>query len=859
MSGIYRDEDLSTFVKIYKDKKEEIFQEIFEYLGNKKFKSLFEFKKNYTKILSKEKNNRKRLSSGLILKVGYFSSELELTDENSTFKIAIKNLKKVKMKSLEGTSEVFIISQQYFKKIIRDNNYIKYKLKNKSKMSTLESNEFDSKVIFNNSFDYLTIFPDFNNIYKKVFEIYEKEKNKEIIEPNEFFNEFRILNFPEIKKNIDLNKIKWKINYIVYDFYDFKYFCYNKKIGLSLFLQTYLTYLTKKNRKYFYLNMDFLFNESSSKNIKKYIFFYLSTLFTTDEYIKYVEFIENEILPIINDKGKNLINKLLKILQEKIENIELYIDNIKTKLEFDIIDSFIKTYDANIAIFVQINNKTLPSLCGINFKLITSETDSLSISDDMEYHLPFTLNAISLTQIKNIYSEKLKPYFSNIDYEDYRFLLKIKFFLNSNNFDLIELKGYASFLDFILIKIHNKIVTEFFFRNNVIKEIFDDLYEGYITKMKNSKVNIFSEISKSEEGIYFEKQIIFDTIANNVNINKIKIDKIFSVKEFPNFKIIEKQDILFIQKKTNAPYYDFCYIYTFNNLNILKCCQIGINKNIKELLKLNKIFLLFDLYFFCQKLYQEKKIQINKIEICIITTFKAYEENLNQDIKNSEKKYKNFETMKNYCNQNDYLFLIYDVNNSQFFTLNKDDILTKTYLKSVVFPNEVKNIFKNDNDIKDVKKLNYYFKLKSPDIIGKIKLNNYIRSEKLNDDFNFKIIKKNIIFYSKQKIIKNDNKSDFDIEDNIYDDEHDEDESEEEEFLEEDEIVNEDIENYNHTFNKIDKYLINEDNGIANEFKENKINNEEGEKKEMKAISKKRKCSNNQLEDNIMEKKKKID
>ena len=155
--------------------------------------------------------------------------------------------------------------------------------------------------------------------------------------------------------------------------------------------------------------------------------------------------------------------------------------------------------------------------------------------------------------------------------------------------------------------------------------------------------------------------------------------------------------------------------------------------------------------------------------------------------------------------------------------------------------------------------LNYYFKLKSPDIIGKIKLNNYIRSEKLNDDFNFKIIKKNIIFYSKQKIIKNDNKSDFDIEDNIYDDEHDEDESEEEEFLEEDEIVNEDIENYNHTFNKIDKYLINEDNGIANEIKENKINNDEGEKKEMKAISKKRKYSNNQFEDNIMEKKKKID
>jgi hypothetical protein len=131
MSGIYLDEDLITFLEIYKNKKEEIFKEIYEYLGNKKFKSLFEFKKNYTKILSKEKNNSKKLSSGLILKEGYFSSELELTDENSTFTIAIKYLKRIKIKSLKGTSEVFIISQQYYKKIIRDNNYIKYKLKNK--------------------------------------------------------------------------------------------------------------------------------------------------------------------------------------------------------------------------------------------------------------------------------------------------------------------------------------------------------------------------------------------------------------------------------------------------------------------------------------------------------------------------------------------------------------------------------------------------------------------------------------------------------------------------------------------------------------------------------------------------------
>lgn len=847
-----RDKHLMTFINKYQNNREEIFNEIYEYLGNKTFKSLIEFKLNYIKILTKEENNSKKLSSGLILKIGYSSSALELTDDNSTFRIGIQYMKKVKIKRLEGISEQFIISEKYYNKVIRDNNCIKYKLKNSSKESSLESNELEIKVIFNESIEYLSVIPDYKDIYKKVFEIFEKEKNKSIIEPKEFFNEFRILNFPEFK-NYDLDKIKWKINYIYYD-YNNKYFCYNKKVGLSLFLQRNLIDLTKENIKYFYLNIDYLINESSIKNIRKYIFFYLSTLFFTNEYKEYIEFIEKEVLSIINYKGKTLIIKLLEILQKNIKNMELYIDNIKTKMEFDIIDDFIKTYDANINIFIQINNNTLPTLCNINFKLITYEPDSFSISDDMEYHLPLKLDAISLTVIKNTYSEQLKSYFSNFDYEDYRFLLKIKLFLNSTNFDLIELKKYASFLDFLLIKIHNKRVNKINFRNNMIKEIFDDLYEGYITKMKNINSNIFSEISKSEEGIYFEKQIIFDLITNKVNIQKVKIDKIFSIKEFPDFKKIEKQGILFIQTNTNAPYYDFSYIYTFNNLNILKCCQIGINKNIRELEKLNKMFLLFDLYFFCQKLRQEKKIQIDKIEICIITTYKAYEEYINRNLKTKEKKYNNFETMKNYCHQNDFVFLIYDINNSEFFIFNKDNILTKTNLESVVFPNELKNIFENDDDIKGIKKLNYYFKLKSPNVIGKIKLNNNMGIEKLNAYFYFKIIKNNIIFYSNKNIIKKDNITDFDFEDNIYDDEYDKNESNEEEFLEEDEVINKNKENYNNDIPEIVKNLFNE--GIDNEIEENKIYNQEEKEKEKKVISKKRRNSINQFEDDNIKKNK---
>ena len=266
------------------------------------------------------------------------------------------------------------------------------------------------------------------------------------------------------------------------------------------------------------------------------------------------------------------------------------------------------------------------------------------------------------------------------------------------------------------------------------------------------------------------------------------------------------------------------------------------------------MFLLFDLYFFCQKLRQEKKIQIDKIEICIITTYKAYEEYINRNLKTKEKKYNNFETMKNYCHQNDFVFLIYDINNSEFFIFNKDNILTKTNLESVVFPNELKNIFENDDDIKGIKKLNYYFKLKSPNVIGKIKLNNNMGIEKLNAYFYFKIIKNNIIFYSNKNIIKKDNITDFDFEDNIYDDEYDKNESNEEEFLEEDEVINKNKENYNNDIPEIVKNLFNE--GIDNEIEENKIYNQEEKEKEKKAISKKRRNSINQFEDDNIKKKK---
>ena len=775
----YLEEDLDIFLNKHEKDKEKIFNEIREYLGKKKFISKKEFFDNYFSLLSKENNCSKTLSSGLILKIGDATNALELTD-CQTFTIKIEYLKKIKIKSFKGNSYKFIISERYFNKIIKNtkDNHLKYKETNKSKESTLESNEFDIKVIFNKNFDYLSIIPNYKNICDEVFEILEKEKSKKEISPKDFFNKFRLLNFPEIQK-YDLDKINWKLNFMDFSDTNYKYFCYNKKIGLSIYLQRNFNYLSKRNIKFFYLNIDFLMNESSSKNIRNYLIFYMSNLYLNSEKDKYIEFIENDLSNNIEYKGKILVEKILDLLVKNFKDYELYIDNIKTKFEFDIVDNFIKTYDLKTFAFIQINNNTVGVLSGINYKLVEN-LNNFSILEDFEFYLPLNFGEINESQIRENYTKNLRNYFKNVDYEGYRFLLKIKYFLNAKKFYLFELNTYGSFLEFILVDINKNIVNKINFRNNIIEEIFNDLYEGYITKIINTDKNIFSEISKSNEGQFFEKQIIYDTIINNININKIRVDKIFSIKEFPINIIDKKEDILLIQINANAPYYDFGFIYRENNINILKLCQIGINKSKNELLKLNPNFLLLDIYYFCQKMHKEKQIEINKAEICLITTIKAYEESINNNTLQKERQYKNFEVMKDFCNHNNYLFFIYDVKNLEFFRLNSDNELITTDLKYSEHQKGIMKIFNNDDDLEGIKKLNYNFKLKDPQIIGKIKINKNFNTEQLNPELVFQVKKNSVIFYCKENNINKNDELDIDLNDDLNENEEYEDEDEEE-------------------------------------------------------------------------------
>ena len=761
MSIFYEQENLDIFFKKYNKQKTKIFDEIYSYLGSEDFKSKKDFQNKYKEILSHETNKRKVLSSGLILKIYEDDSKLHLTDQNSTFEITIDFLKRVEIENKENNkkSKSYIISKTYYSYYfnILKKRKIKFKLEENRSELSLSSDNLE-EIIFNSNLKYLSSYPDYNQIYEKIFQILENEKDLETISPAEFFNDFRTLSFPEIKKPF-LNKIKWKATNFDDYCWGYKYLYYNKKIGLSVALQKHAVHLFKKKKKVFYCDVDFLINETDIKKIRNYLFFNLYFLFSTEEQDSYKNFIENDIVNLINQfNGGELVKSILEIIHKKFKEFKLYIDNIKTESEFIIIKNFMDSKTLkDVLIFVQINISTIYTISKVfKYNLIENRELGPSFIDDLEFYIPISVNITDEKELEDLYSDKLKTFFEKYDYQNYLKLLNIKNIINTKDSYYLNLATLGPFFEFLYVKPRKFTIKEIYFRNNFIKDKFNDNYNRYITKFKNIDKNIFYNITKLEEGINFEAQIIYDLILN-ININKIKVDKIFSIQKFPeiNFNFNNSKEYLFTQENTNSPYYDIAYLYYNEGFNVLKGCQIGINKDLDDLKKLNINFLLFDLYYFCQKIKYQKGIKINKIELCIITTKNAYDEQidfLEKKIKSKDRKYPNFNVMKKFCEENGFIFLIFDTKDSQFYRCNNNFELEKTDLKYSNSKFEVKEIFLKDEYISETEKLNYFFNPKKSNKIGEINLPSNFPIENLNKEFIFEINENTAYYYQEDEL-----------------------------------------------------------------------------------------------------------
>ena len=309
MSSLSKEANFDRFLIKHRKDKEKIFYEIYSFLGNTEFKNREHFRKSYVYLLSKERNRKKVLPSGLILKIS--NGYLQLKDEESSFKIHIDYIKKVTMlnNKINKFQTKYIISETYYSYYYRTikKNTIKYKFKDNSEESSIFSEEFENKIIFNDNLDYIILNPDFKQIYDKIFNIRKEEKKLDAITSKDLFNDFRILNFPDVEKNY-IDKIELQIYPFQEYCWGYRYLLYNKKIGLTLAIQKYLIILYQMGKKYFYCNIDFLTNESDNQKIKNYIFFYVSFLFSDEEHEQYQNFIENNLVKLnYSQKREKLI------------------------------------------------------------------------------------------------------------------------------------------------------------------------------------------------------------------------------------------------------------------------------------------------------------------------------------------------------------------------------------------------------------------------------------------------------------------------------------------------------------------------------------------------------------------------
>ena len=98
-------------------------------------------------------------------------------------------------------------------------------------------------------------------------------------------------------------------------------------------------------------------------------------MFSVDEFNEYVSFIKDNALNIMNYKIGKLIETSLNLFSVNFNNFQIYIDNVKNKAQFDIINNFIKNYILNVFVFIQISKNTLDLLSNLNFEYFSKSKE----------------------------------------------------------------------------------------------------------------------------------------------------------------------------------------------------------------------------------------------------------------------------------------------------------------------------------------------------------------------------------------------------------------------------------------------------------------------------------------------------
>ena len=702
------------------------------------------------------------------------------------------------------------------------------------------------------------------NVYQNIFSLENIfDKSQEIFNPAISFK-----NIEDYEKDIEIpetknkDKLKFNKNYItdlteiIMDKKNGLYcYFYNKKSGLTLSL----IQLLEKNRKliktrYFYFNSEYI-----NKYKKKYFYFRIAKMFQKDEKELFLELLkpeEGESIKYNSSYISKILNKILKqlkgvhIIFDNIQDINIFNKVMKVLTKMNKIKEYIEITEKDkdkgtdekakyietkkirflnnytVSLFLPINDSNLEI---IDSSIIyQSNISSLFPSDNActqeltptEYINSLVQDNYDSKEYKQNIKEKISKFIDNNNKIEYliflieilhlKQLLKNKNLLYYNN--NIYLMKFLPYI-YVSLKIENNSISvdKIKFRTNFIEEIIYDQINFLLSKNIITD-DVFKFIrTKSTEGIYIEKEIIYYLITKIINFEKAKIEKIYCFDSNVDEKIItyikNKKNIIFIQKSESAPLYDFGVIIYINGKPIFKGYQIGINKPLSSLLQLYIEKVKIDSLYFISKINKLLDEKITEFSFGIITTKYAYDSqtknNINKndnnfndeleidnyDDRNNDKKeeekdneYKNYNTMKKFCNDNKYEFLIFDpINNSFFINKNEnlENIVFHDYYDKNLMNNVTNYICRNEDNYNltklpiypnEITKTDREYISNSINTIAKDKQLNLVgkfeKDENINIDFDlindnyliYSNFKEKKIIYFKKKIFCDDSK-----------------------------------------------------------------------------------------------------
>ena len=704
------------------------------------------------------------------------------------------------------------------------------------------------------------------NVYQNIFSLENIfDKSQEIFNPAISFK-----NIEDYEKDIEIpetknkDKLKFNKNYItdlteiIMDKKNGLYcYFYNKKSGLTLSL----IQLLEKNRKliktrYFYFNSEYI-----NKYKKKYFYFRIAKMFQKDEKELFLELLkpeEGESIKYNSSYISKILNKILKqlkgvhIIFDNIQDINIFNKVMKVLTKMNKIKEYIEITEKDkdkgtdekakyietkkirflnnytVSLFLPINDSNLEI---IDSSIIyQSNISSLFPSDNActqeltptEYINSLVQDNYDSKEYKQNIKEKISKFIDNNNKIEYliflieilhlKQLLKNKNLLYYNN--NIYLMKFLPYI-YVSLKIENNSISvdKIKFRTNFIEEIIYDQINFLLSKNIITD-DVFKFIrTKSTEGIYIEKEIIYYLITKIINFEKAKIEKIYCFDSNVDEKIItyikNKKNIIFIQKSESAPLYDFGVIIYINGKPIFKGYQIGINKPLSSLLQLYIEKVKIDSLYFISKINKLLDEKITEFSFGIITTKYAYDSQTknniikndnnnnfnheleidNYDDRNNDKKeeekdneYKNYNTMKKFCNDNKYEFLIFDpINNSFFINKNEnlENIVFHDYYDKNLMNNVTNYICRNEDNYNltklpiypnEITKTDREYISNSINTIAKDKQLNLVgkfeKDENINIDFDlindnyliYSNFKEKKIIYFKKKIFCDDSK-----------------------------------------------------------------------------------------------------